>query len=99
MYAIILNSRDNVATAVEPLKKGQQVVINGGKVELIINEDIPFGHKFAIKTISEGEEVIKYGEVIGVASREIRIGDHVHIHNIKGKRGTRRRSPNEIKGI
>lgn len=92
MYAIIINSKDNVATAVATLKKGQRVSINvnGKKIEIVLNEGIPFGHKFAIKAISKGQEIIKYGEPIGIATEEIKRGDHVHIHNIVGNRGVRR---------
>lgn len=102
MYdAIVLDLRDNVATAVKPLKSGQQVNINvnGERVTLVINEDVPFGHKFAIKTIAKGEEVIKYGEVIGIATQKIQRGCYVHIHNIIGRRGVRKGGFDGIKGV
>jgi altronate dehydratase small subunit len=45
-------------------------------------QDIPFGHKFAIKDIEKGGDIIKYGDKIGIANTEIKKGDHVHIHNV-----------------
>ena len=52
-------------------------------VELTGTESIPAGHKFALKDISKGEFIIKYGEVIGRASTDIKKGDWVHTHNVK----------------
>ncbi|MGP4079922.1 UxaA family hydrolase [Pseudalkalibacillus sp. R45] len=87
--ALMMKPIDTVAVALEPLEKGATVVlrINGGTVSIELHEDIEFGHKFAVKTIQQGEDVKKYGEVIGVASSDIQIGEHVHIHNLEGKRG------------
>ena len=41
------------------------------------------GHKYAIQDIAEGESIIKYGQPIGHASRDINAGEHVHTHNLK----------------
>src|SRR5690606_15764332 len=40
------------------------------------------GHKVAIAPIAEGEPVLKYGQIIGYATRAIRPGEHVHLHNL-----------------
>ena len=48
--------------------------------------DIPIGHKLAIKSLSEGDTVIKYGVDIGRAVADIGVGEHTHVHNIKTKR-------------
>lgn len=48
--------------------------------------DIPIGHKLAIKSIGEGDTVIKYGVDIGRAVADIGVGEHTHVHNIKTKR-------------
>jgi len=45
-------------------------------------DDIPAGHKVAVHAIGEGEPVRKYGEVIGIASADIAVGAHVHVHNL-----------------
>lgn len=52
-------------------------------VNLTGNQDIPAGHKFALKDIKKGETVIKYGQVIGRATCDIKTGDWVHTHNVK----------------
>lgn len=85
-----LHSQDNVATALDALAKGSMALVSVGDgptetIELL--EDIPFGFKFATQNISPGAPVIKYGELIGVASVAIRAGALVHIHNIEGTRG------------
>lgn len=52
-----------------------------------MKEDVKFGHKFAIKDIKKGEHVIKYSESIGTATKDISIGEHVHVHNVESDRG------------
>ena len=47
------------------------------------NEKIPAGHKYALRPISMGEYVIKYGEIIGKATQDIAKGEWVHTHNVK----------------
>jgi altronate dehydratase small subunit len=59
----------------------------GSKKKVKLNQAIPFGHKFAIKKITKGEKVIKYGEMIGRATQSIEEGDHVHVHNVESMRG------------
>ena len=49
-------------------------------------DDIPIGHKLAIKLLREGDTVIKYGVDIGRAVADIDLGQHAHVHNIKTKR-------------
>jgi altronate dehydratase small subunit len=44
--------------------------------------DIQIYHKIAIKGIKKGEPVIKYGQHIGVAKKDIKVGEHVHVHNV-----------------
>ena len=52
-------------------------------VTLLGEGDIPAGHKIALRDISRGEKIIKYGEVIGVAKEDIKKGEWVHVHNVK----------------
>lgn len=47
---------------------------------------IPLGHKVAVRAIKAGQGVMKYGSSIGVASADIKAGDHVHVHNLKSSR-------------
>ena len=86
---IILNDKDNVATAVQVLSKGQAARVrrNREEVEIVIAEDIPYGHKFAVRDIADGEDILKYGEVIGRATRRIAGGSHAHVQNIESLRG------------
>ena len=55
-------------------------------VEITTLEPIPLGHKVALRDIAEGNDVIKYGEVIGRASTAIPAGSHLHVHNTKTKK-------------
>ncbi len=75
--AIIINPRDNVAVALFKLNKGETF----GNVEILSN--IPEKHKFALTDIAKGENVIKYGYPIGIATTHIKKGDHIHTHNLK----------------
>ncbi len=81
---VVMSERDNVATAVSSIRSGTKVKVrvNGREVEVEVKDDIPFGHKFALRDIGVGENVVKYGEVIGVATKPIKAGEHVHVHNV-----------------
>ena len=81
MQAIHVNKLDNVATALEPLRKGDIVL------DTKIVEDIRQGHKFATADIPKGTPIIKYSAHIGLASRDIQAGEWVHVHNLEGERG------------
>jgi len=82
--AIVINEKDNVATALKPLIAGARVSVEfQGRIEKItLISDIPAGHKFALKEMEEGEAVIKYGEPIGQSTVKITRGEHVHVHNV-----------------
>jgi altronate dehydratase small subunit len=88
--AMQLNAKDNVAMALDNLSKGivAEIACNdGSKSTVTLNEDIPFGFKFAVRPIANGEPILKYGQVIGVASAAINPGTLVHVHNVEGTRG------------
>lgn len=87
--AIIINGKDNVATALNDLKGGNRVITALGDQpkEASVKEDIPFLHKFALQEIKKGDHVYKYGSVIGTATEDITPGEHVHSHNLKSRRG------------
>jgi (2R)-sulfolactate sulfo-lyase subunit alpha len=55
-------------------------------IEVEALEEIPLGHKLALKQIESGDTVIKYGHDIGRAVADIPKGRHVHVHNLKTKR-------------
>jgi altronate dehydratase small subunit len=91
---IVVDRRDNVATALRPLEQGEsmEVELGGGTVTIRVRQAIPFGHKIALTALAKGDEVRKYGEVIGLATQRIAQGQHVHVHNVKGPE-TRRDLP------
>jgi altronate dehydratase small subunit len=78
-----------VCTVVENIEPGTEVAVDacGEKTTVLVGEKIPFAHKFAFRPIQRGDPIIKYGEVIGIATREIRPGQHVHVHNLESRRG------------
>jgi altronate dehydratase small subunit len=90
---IVINEKDNVATALDELPAGGTVSVRvEGRMESIeVPSRIPRGHKFALRRIDKGGAVIKYGETIGVSTAEIARGEHVHVHNVvsRPKGGTK----------
>jgi altronate dehydratase small subunit len=86
---LFLSKKDSVAVALSEIPENTQVVVKVGQqdIPVTILEPIRFGHKFAVKAIDQGADIIKYGEVIGAASAFIPAGAHVHVHNLEGKRG------------
>lgn len=79
--AIVIDPRDNVATAIQNLNKGESV--NQEAEAIFLRSDIPFGHKFALSDIPNGTYIIKYGSPIGRATVDITRGEHVHVHNVE----------------
>jgi len=87
--AILIKAADNVATALHSLHGNDEasVGIEDKILSVRLVEDIEYGHKFAIHDIPEGEDIIKYGEVIGRATADIPAGAHAHVQNIESLRG------------
>jgi altronate dehydratase small subunit len=87
--AIMIKREDNVATALRDLHREEDAAVSAGEAQEMIRliEDIPFGHKFAVCRINQGDQIIKYGEVIGRATQSIDQGAHAHIQNIESLRG------------
>ncbi|MDE3198858.1 MAG: altronate dehydratase, partial [Acidobacteriota bacterium] len=75
-----LHPSDNVAVVRVPLSVGTEVRVGG--VEFAAKNNIPPGHKVALQAIRAGENVIRYGQRIGRAKRDIAIGEHIHTHNL-----------------
>jgi SAF domain len=82
---LIVSGRDNVATALDALRPGQQVEAGGHTI--VVRDEVPSGHKVALKRIMAGEPVRKYGNTIGEATTDIEPGAHVHVHNVASQRG------------
>ena len=80
-YAVHLRPQDNIAVACKSIPAGSELKIDGHSVTLPVA--IRMGHKFAVQPVKEGDAISKYGQIIGFAGRDIRAGEHVHVHNVK----------------
>ncbi|WP_317259345.1 UxaA family hydrolase [Paenibacillus baimaensis] len=87
--AVMMKKKDNVAMALGDIPAGVAVELRVEDIHFTVTmrDSIAFGHKFAVRPISIEEDIVKYGEVIGMANRNIQEGEHVHVHNLDGKRG------------
>lgn len=88
---LVHNPEDNVGVVVvEDLKAGTEMLCvvthDNSDFRLTAKADIPIGHKVALKDLSEGDTIIKYGEDIGKMVGPAGTGEHVHTHNLKTKR-------------
>ncbi len=81
---LILNEKDNIAVCLVELAIGE--VIGQDGLNLTIQSLIPRGHKVATAAIAKNEGIIKYGERMGHATTDIKVGEHVHTHNVLGDR-------------
>lgn len=88
---LIHEPADSVGVAVADIKIGE--VVRGTylhdhsrSVQVTARGDIPLGHKIALVDVPANGKVLKYGVVIGGATRSIAAGDHVHVHNLKSLR-------------
>lgn len=82
MIGVRLSSVDSVAVCVRAVPKGSTV----HPLDVVALDDIPAGHKIALADVDTGAVVLKYGQPIGVATRAIRRGEHVHTHNLASAR-------------
>jgi altronate hydrolase len=78
--AVILKPEDDVAIAKKEIPAGTVLEDAGGRIE--VRQDIKPGHKLARRARRVGEEVRRYGQVIGFATTDIAVGDHVHTQNL-----------------
>ena len=87
--ALKINPEDNVATALVDIAEGGAADIvseDGCLTQIKALSHIPLAHKIALAEIPAGEKIIKYGESIGAATRDIHLGEHVHVANVKSLR-------------
>lgn len=86
---LLIDPRDNVVTALEPIAQGERctALTDRGEERFAALQDTPMGHKLAVRDILKGTPVFKYGSAIGDASADIAAGEHVHSHNLSGYRG------------
>ena len=88
---LVHNADDNVGVVVvEGLTAGTDMLCvvthDNSDFRLTAKADIPIGHKVALKDLSAGDTMMKYGEDIGKMIADVKVGEHVHTHNCKTKR-------------
>lgn len=90
IHFLVHDSTDTVAVAVVDIAAGTECtgrdLSTNKSLSAKVIEDIPLGHKFALRDFAVGDTAIKYGCEIGKAVQSIRTGQHVHVHNLKTKR-------------
>ena len=86
--AIVIKRQDNVATAIRDIEENKTatVGIEDETFTVRVTQSIPLGHKLALRRIRCGEDILKYAAVIGRATTDIRVGEHVHVHNVESTR-------------
>ncbi|HYP08992.1 MAG TPA: altronate dehydratase family protein [Bryobacteraceae bacterium] len=77
---IHLHPADNIAVARVALSPGIDLLVNGSTVP--VRDSVPPGHKVALKPVGVGENLVRYGQVMGRARSPIEPGQHVHTHNV-----------------
>lgn len=89
---LLHEASDDVGVAAMDIKAGEEVeavTLEGNPVTPVkVVEDVPLGHKIAMRDIEDGKHIQEYGRDIGYAAQAIRFGAHVHVHNLKSLRWT-----------
>jgi len=91
IHFVVHDENDSVGViVVEGIRTGQDLegwIMDQDKtLKVKAQQDIPIGHKLAIRALKSGDTVIKYGVDIGRVVAPIKVGEHAHVHNIKTKR-------------
>jgi len=91
IHVVLHDAKDTVAVAVvEGIKAGTDltawIMDDDRTITVRALQDIPMGHKVAMKAMEAGDTVYKYGVDIGKAVAAAKVGEHAHVHNIKTKR-------------
>lgn len=76
-----LAASDNVVVLVRSVAAGEPIMIEGREVRL--SQPLGLGHKLAGRPIATGEKIVKYGVAIGSATRDIALGEHVHLDSMQ----------------
>jgi len=91
IHAVLHDAKDTVAVAVvEGVSAGTEmnawIMDDDSVIQVKALQDIPIGHKVAMRDMAQGDTVFKYGVDIGKVVAPIKAGQHAHVHNIKTKR-------------
>ena len=82
--AIRITPTDNVAVCLRAVQAGEPITVSSdGELSVVRTLDpVPMGHKVALIDMARGDAVRKYGEKIGTTLRDVRVGEHLHLHNM-----------------
>lgn len=87
---LVHEKADNVGVATVDIKAGEKAeglyMDSQKKVQVTALQEIPLGHKIALTPLKKDGGVIKYGHDIGRVVEDIRVGEHVHVHNLRTRR-------------
>jgi (2R)-sulfolactate sulfo-lyase subunit alpha len=87
---LIHNHGDYVGVATSDISKGEEVVCvfmdKKEEIKVRSKSEIPLGHKLALRAVPAKEKVVEYGGIIGIATSNIDVGEHVHTHNLRSLR-------------
>ena len=89
MYnALIVEKNDDVAVVLEAIHVGDKVTYRYGDEErsVVSLSEVPVYHKVAVRDIKRGDHILKYSEKLGVATQDIKLGEHVHVQNLDSER-------------
>ena len=90
IHFLIHHKMDTVGVAVVEIKAGDQVrgkfLDSEDEIEIKALMDIPLGHKIALQDAAVDDTTLKYGHDVGRIAANIKVGEHVHVHNLKTKR-------------
>ncbi len=90
IHFLVHSKEDNVGVATVDIRAGEtvrgQTLDRRVEVAVKVLDDIPLGHKLALRDLKKGDTATKYGHDIGEITHSVKAGQHVHIHNLKTKR-------------
>lgn len=81
---MLIDPKDNVGIVTESVVPGDKIEIAGRIITVLDNIGLP--HKIALMDLKPGDDIIKYGMVMGYATCEIKAGQHVHVHNVDSEK-------------
>ena len=87
-YGILIHEeQDDVGVAVMDLRAGTEIgaaTLEGKSLGAVkVTQDIPIGHKIALRNLPADKHIIEYNRPIGRAAQDIVPGEHVHVHNLR----------------
>ena len=78
---ILLHPDDNILVCVAHIYAGDEITIDGQSV--IVTSDVEVGHKLARRALVTGDKIYRYGAPIGSMTQAVKLGEHVHMHNMQ----------------